>query len=109
MACRRIETLDHVNLHITLRGTRTLQYHLDGWHVFGSTSWEWFTDAPRGIVYALFPKGSITPTLVITVQTWDSDSSGKPRAISLPPDAYEFQGNPAAEKWIDQAILTNIP
>lgn len=101
--------LDHVNLHITLHGIQTREYRLDGWNASGSTPWEWFADAAKGIIYALFPKGSITTPRSITVQTWDSDGSGEPRTISPNPGAYEFMGNPGSEKWMDRAVLNTMP
>ncbi len=100
---------DHLNLHIKMDGVTSLEYRLDGWNGSGSTAWEWFTDAQGGKVYALFPQPSFVPPHRIRVRTWDSDGSGEPRSISIQPGSYEFQGNPSAEKWMDEAVLKTIP
>ncbi len=101
--------LDHLNLHIQMDGIARLEYRLDGWNASGSTAWEWFTDAPAGKVYALFPQPGFVPPHRIRVSTWDSDGSGEPRRLSYQPSAYEFQGNPMAEKWMDEAVLMTNP
>jgi hypothetical protein len=101
--------MDHVNLHISLNAPTLLEFHLDGWNASGSTTWEWFTDAGQGKIYALFPRGSMVSPSTITVQTWDSDGNGEPRTLSLNPGAYEFRGDPSTEKWIDKAFLTLDP
>ncbi|MFM8685518.1 MAG: hypothetical protein ACKODJ_03085, partial [Bacteroidota bacterium] len=101
--------LDHLNLHIKMDGIERLEYRLDGWNASGSTAWEWFTDAPGGKVYVLFPQPGFVPPHRIRLRTWDSDGSGQPRPLSNQPSAYEFQGNPLAEKWMDEAVLRTIP
>jgi hypothetical protein len=101
--------LDHLNLQIQMDGIARLEYRLDGWNASGSTAWEWFTDAPGGKVYALFPQTGFVPPHRIRVRTWDSDGSGQSRPLSNQPGDYEFQGNPLAEKWMDEAVLLTIP
>ena len=117
--------LDHVSLDIQFEGIQgevpeTARFELNGWTASGTQPWEWYTQAQKGKIYAVFgahhplgkgmtsqPQGGTSFT--IRVQTWDVDGDGRPRPLQSSPSTYEFGGDPEAEAWMDRVLLQIHP